>query len=261
MLYIAYLDEFGHIGPYISHDDPRHKTHPVFGLGGFVLPYCRVRAFSTYFFQLKNNLLAFELNKSGTHPAKWEKKGSALYTIKNIEKYRELRKATFRLLKRIESLGGFAIYVGIEKRKTVDQHAPKQVYRSVLREVIKRINQECEQQAGGARFLLILDQQEENVMRGEIVETAAIEMFGSNARSCLIEPPMQVESHLYQTVQCADWLCGIFGRLTFFESDPKAKPDHEIVKKYFGNRIQQIARRSSIRRLTWQATTSADNAP
>lgn len=38
MLYIAYLNEFGrHIGPYISHDDPRHNTHPLFGLGGLVL--------------------------------------------------------------------------------------------------------------------------------------------------------------------------------------------------------------------------------
>jgi hypothetical protein len=49
MLYIAYLDEFGHIGPYVSHDHPRHKTHPVFGLGGVVLPYYQVRQFTTFF--------------------------------------------------------------------------------------------------------------------------------------------------------------------------------------------------------------------
>ena len=34
LLYIVYLDEFGHIGPFISHDHPTHKTHPIFGLGG-----------------------------------------------------------------------------------------------------------------------------------------------------------------------------------------------------------------------------------
>ena len=39
MLYVAYLDEFGHVGPYIAHHDPRYNTHPVFGLGGIVLPY------------------------------------------------------------------------------------------------------------------------------------------------------------------------------------------------------------------------------
>lgn len=78
MLYIAYLDEFGHIGPYISANDPKHKTHPIFGLGGVVLPYDKVREFSTYFYKLKNNLLKFELQKSNKHPAKWEKKGAQL---------------------------------------------------------------------------------------------------------------------------------------------------------------------------------------
>ncbi len=34
----AYLDEFGHIGPYVGRDDPRYKESPVSGLAGFVLP-------------------------------------------------------------------------------------------------------------------------------------------------------------------------------------------------------------------------------
>ena len=101
MLYFVYLDEFGHIGPYISSDDPKHKTHPAFGLAGLVLPYTEVRSFSTYFFQLKNHLLSPELDLSEDHPAKWEKKGSALYTLKNIQKYPELRTTTFRLINNI----------------------------------------------------------------------------------------------------------------------------------------------------------------
>lgn len=93
MLYIAYLNEFGYVGPYIAHDEPRHKTCSVFGLGGLMLPFPEIRRFSTYFIQLKNRLLKFELERSGDHPAKWEKKSSALYTINNIEKYFELRQA------------------------------------------------------------------------------------------------------------------------------------------------------------------------
>ena len=38
LLYFAYLDEFGHIGPYIARDDPKHNDSPVFGLGGMILP-------------------------------------------------------------------------------------------------------------------------------------------------------------------------------------------------------------------------------
>ena len=246
VLYIAYLDEFGHVGPYLAHDDSHHNAHPAFGLGGLVIPYPEIRSFSTYFFKLKNNLLSFELKRSGTHPAKWEKKGSALYTIKNIEKYPELRQATFRLINQIKKINGFAIYVGVEKRRAIEKHDAKLLYHSVLREAIKRIDQECEHRH--AKFLLILDEQEENVMRSQIVETASIEMFGASSRANLIEPPLQVESHLYQTVQCADWLCGIFGRLAYYECDPKAKPENETAEKYFGDRIRSMATRSSLRR-------------
>jgi hypothetical protein len=244
MLYIAYLDEFGHIGPYISHDHPKHKTHPVFGLGGVVLPYDQVRKFSTFFYQLKNNLLQYEIEKTQTHPAKWEKKGSSLYTYKNVEKYKQLRQATFRLLNQIHKSGGFLFYVGIEKKKDEDTHNSKQIYHSVLAEAIKRLNQECE--TVDASFMLILDQQEENVLRAEIVERASIEMHGKN-RFRLIEPPIQAESHLYQTIQCADWLCGIFGRMTHYQLEPSIRPELQIFDQYFAERVEMIQKRSSIR--------------
>lgn len=48
MLYIAYVDEFGHIGPYISRDHARHNDSPVFGLAGFVLPSSQVRGFGSH---------------------------------------------------------------------------------------------------------------------------------------------------------------------------------------------------------------------
>lgn len=246
MLYIAYLDEFGHIGPFLNHDDPQHNTHPAFGLGGIVIPFSEIRRFSTFFFKLKNSLLEFELTKSGEHPAKWEKKGSSLFTIKNISKYRELRQAAFRLMNRIKAIGGFTIYVGVEKRRDCVRHDSKRLYGTVLKEIIKRIDQECA--ARNARFLLILDEHEENVMRRKIVETASIEMFGPNARTTLIEPPFQVESHLFQTVQCADWLCGILGRLAYFECEPNAKPENETAQRYFGVRLNALSIRSGIRK-------------
>ena len=48
MTYIAYLDEFGHVGPYIDRTHPRHNDSPVFGLAGFVLPLDEVRGFATW---------------------------------------------------------------------------------------------------------------------------------------------------------------------------------------------------------------------
>lgn len=247
MLYLAYIDEFGHLGPFLSATDAKHKTHPVFGLGGFVLPYHHVRSFSTWFFQQKNRLLQFELQKSGEHPAKWEKKGSSLYTVTNVNKYVELRKATFRLLNKIRELKGFTICVGVEKRQDVEKHNSKQLYHYVLRELIKRLDQECQRKRD--RFLIVLDEQEQNIMRKEIVEQASIAMYGQDARSTLIESPMQVESHLYQTVQCADWLCGIYGRISYYECCPDDQPDFQVFERYFGSRIKMTSRRSGLKRL------------
>ena len=247
MLYVAYLDEFGHIGPYLSHGHHKHATHPVFGLGGIVLPFHSVREFSTYFYQLKNGLLKFEIERDGVHPAKWEKKGSSLYTLQNVTKYRELRKATFRYLNKLRSLQGYIIYVGIEKRRTEDRHNSKNLYHTVLRETIKRLDEQCS--AANDQFMLILDQQEENVMRGEIVETASIAMYGNEPRRSLIDPPVQAESHLYQSLQCADWVCGIMGRISHYDAEPDNKKELGIFSKYFRQRIRNIEKRSGIREL------------
>jgi hypothetical protein len=90
MHYLAYLDEFGHIGPFVSRQDPRFKESPVFGLGGMVLPAERVRGFATWFYQLKNTLLAWEIARSGVPAYQWEKKGAALYTTTNVHRYRHI---------------------------------------------------------------------------------------------------------------------------------------------------------------------------
>ena len=42
-MYFAYLDEFGHIGRYISRDHARHNDSPIFGLAGYVIPAAKVR--------------------------------------------------------------------------------------------------------------------------------------------------------------------------------------------------------------------------
>jgi hypothetical protein len=244
MLYAAYLDEFGHVGPYISRYDASHKTSPVFGLGGIVLPYTKIRPFAMWFYKLKINLLKYEIEKSGVHPAQWEKKGSALFTIQNIKKYHELRTATNRILNKIKLEGGFIFYVGLEKKITIKDHNSEKLYRVAVKEAIKRLDQHCARTHDN--LMIILDEQESN-FRHKIVETASLSMFGKDARKTLIEPPIQAESHLYQTLQCADWMCGLIGRLSCHRVRPDEYADYECVETYFGSRISQVALRSGIR--------------
>ena len=159
MIYIAYLDEFGHVGPYVSRTHPRHNDSPVFGFAGFVMPAEEVRGFGTWFYQRKCELLDFEIRRSGKHPATWEKKGASLYRAANLRRYRQLRRTTNRLLGRIERAGGHVFYVGIRKTTQPDEHDANSLYSAMLREAIRRLDTFCAERPGGpARFLLALDE-------------------------------------------------------------------------------------------------------
>lgn len=243
--YIAYLDEFGHIGPFISRSHAKHNTSPVFGLGGFVLPVERVRPFASYFYELKCNLLAFEIERAGIPAFLWEKKGASLYTTENVLRYAQLRRATLRLLNRIEKDKGMVFYVGVQKTHSPEEHDPKALYRAVLREAIKRLDDFC-----GRRedlFMMVLDELQDRRFREEIVAEASCEMFGDARRVRMIEPPIQAESHLFQTLQCADWICGLVGRAGCHLVAPAEYEDLVWVPKYFSERLSRVAPISGIR--------------
>lgn len=246
LTYIVYLDEFGHIGPYISRTDPLHNDSPVFGLAGFALPIDQVRGFGTWFFQRKQELLAFEIDRAGKHPAVWEKKGASLYTVANVTKYAELRRFTFRLFNKIHTLGGFLFHVGGTKPHAPEEHNPNQLYRIVLREAIKRLNQHCEEDCDpNENFILALDEHDQ---RDALITESAIAMYNpTEPRRCLIEPPFQVESHRYQTMQAADWIAGLVGRFGAVWKAPAEYPENEIFRTYFEDRFNQKSVRSGIR--------------
>jgi hypothetical protein len=245
-LHFAYLDEFGHIGPYISADHDRFNTSPVFGLAGLILPVEEVRGFSTWFYQRKCELLAFEISRSGVHPAEWEKKGSALYTTRNIEAYPELRRFTNRFLNKVERCRGRIFYVGMKKTSSPEDHDSQGIYRAVLRESLKRLDQYCSLDCDSvSRMLILMDEHQE---RDAFVKEASRSMFNpENPRRHLVEPPVQVESHRYQTLQAADWICGIVGRLGAYWTDPKGFGEFQWAEELFAQRVARISVRSGIR--------------
>ena len=208
MHYVVYLDEFGHVGPYLSHEHPKHNDHPAFGLGGFALPVKNVREFNTFFYQLKGSLLRWEIDNAianGEKEHAWEKKGAKQYTRQNVVKYRSMRNATTRYLRKIKELQGFVFYVGEEKKRELSSHDPKAKYKYVLIEALKRLQIEFEER--DSTFSLVLD---EHTERAHILQTVAIQMFAKGITR-LVEPPFEADSRLFQSVQCADWICGIVG--------------------------------------------------
>ena len=247
MQYVVYIDEFGHIGPYISRDDPKHNDSPVFGLAGYIIPASQIRSFGTWFFNRKCQLLSWEIEQSGEHPAIWEKKGSALYTVKNMTKYPEIIRTMHRILNKIQKIGGNIVYVGVEKRKIADDNNSDGLYTGLLNELIKRLNNFCaELEDKDARFLLIMDEHE---LREKLLTRVAQQMYNkSDPRPHLIEPPFQAESHRYQTIQAADWIAALIGRIGAYDASPDEYAENKIFKDNFQIKLNVVSTRSSIRR-------------
>ena len=177
----------------------------------------------------------------------WEKKGASLYTVTNVTRYRQLRMFTNRLMNKIVSVGGFVFYVGIEKSAAPDAHNPNRLYARVFVEAIKRVNGFCGEDCDPPEyFLLMLDEHDQ---RSALLEEAARSMYAKHERRRhLIEPPFHLESHRYQTLQAADWIAGLVGRLGAIWTDPMGWPENEVFRRYFEHRLTRSSHRSGIRR-------------
>lgn len=248
MLYFAYIDEFGHIGPYVSREHPHYKTSPIFGLGGVLLPASDVRAFGEFFLAHKEWLLGEEMRAHDIKdPFTWEKKGSALYTSKNDERYRrQLTRGTNRLLNRLRDHGGRTVYVGSRKPLSV---SVEELNRPAIREMSKRLYRDALEAllrhldhfgaAEKAEVLVVMDEHHE---RDIVLDQAARMMYSEPERlRHLLEPPYQVESHRYQTVQCADWVCGLVGRFGAYRAAPDEFGDFQWAEDAFAPRVDALA--------------------
>jgi hypothetical protein len=240
-MFFSFFDEFGHIGPFIKRSDRRYNQSPVFGLAGFIIPHEHVRHLGTWFYKQKEALLGPEIKRDNAHPATWEKKGSDLFTTQNIKKYPEIRRMAFRILNKINKLDGRVIYYGREKYLKPAKSNATGLYTTVLSHTIRNTDRYCEHEK--QFFLMVLDMHDSRI---RLLETAAKTMYGQHGAGNLIEPPFQVESHIYQTIQIADWIAAIIGRLMAYRVSPEEYKDWEWSERYFGKRLDTIATHSSL---------------
>lgn len=216
---IAYLDEFGHIGPYISSAHPKHKTHPVFGYAGFVLPVDAVRPFGGFFEFTKENLLGWEIERAQAHPRRWEKKGSSLLTTRNQTKYAgEINSSLTRLARRLKEDGGRPVYFGQMKPKGgPDEVQETAADRSghMLINAVRQLATYADQR--DERIMIFLDAVDD-APRLEAVQRLGGYIYKATepALRRVVEVPMQLESKHYGNVQFADWIAAIVTRATDF---------------------------------------------
>ena len=93
--------------------------------------------------------------------------------------------------------------------------------------------------------------------RKEMVKTSAIEMFASKRKS-LVEPLFHAESDLYQTLQFADWISAVVGKIYSYNARPHEFSENKPFKDYFGDRIKRASLSSGVRMQKIQNTAMAE---
>ncbi|MFN3688715.1 DUF3800 domain-containing protein [Salinarimonas sp.] len=241
----AYLDEFGHIGPWYGADHPKHNTSPVFGVAGILLPEQAVRGFSGHFLNRKTDLLDFEIRRADKQPYEWEKKGANLFTARSILKYPNIRSTAFRIINHVEACGGRIFYYGREKWSQTEDVNPNGLYKTIFANSIRRIDRFCNRI--NQNFVVVIDQ---HAARPILLRSATQTMFGNAPAMRLASPPFEVESHLNQNIQAADWIAAIVGRIWSFRFAPQDFAHLQPYETYFWSRLHRLTVQSTVERAT-----------
>lgn len=235
-MYFVFLDEFGHIGPFVGRGDAKHNTSPLFGVGGVILPEQSVRNFSAAFLQMKSAFFSEEIDKSGKIPQIWERKGTDIFRPRPLEKYNERRRLGFRLFNQIRDFNGGIFYHGREKTIGRLDGNSTGLYTTIFGYTIRQLNLYFSHRR--ENFIIVLDQ---HSSRRELLECASKTMYGRSAAKKMLCPPFEVESHVNQPIQAADWIAAILGRLWAYELLPAQYADHEKTYGYYWDRLHELA--------------------
>jgi hypothetical protein len=224
---LAYLDEIGETGAFVSRDDRRYNTSPAFGYAGFVIDANKARSFGHIFYEEKRALYRNEL-AAAAHPSRWERKGSDIFRTKTHEDLPHQIRVVNGLVQQCLQLGGRLFYYVDEKPIGTPHQTrlerPEQVEReaAAMRETLNRVARHA--QRCKSNVMVMLDQVTEKT-RAERLPVMYGHVFGRAAdfpeMRRIIEPPMHVDSALSSNIQFADWIAaGITRALDYQLLDP-----------------------------------------
>lgn len=216
---IAYLDEFGHVGPYISDGHPRFGQHPIFGYAGFIVPAQAARSIGAEFKRAKTQLFSTDIARSSS-PAQWERKGAEYFSTGSIQSRPEQVRVFNSLLSSLRTKGGRLFFYGDEKRRGTIKETGRDsgdVTRSALRETVNRICTYAESQRDDV--MILMDQITEK-SRVELVSSMYAHIYGRSRTEMqrVVEAPLHIDSKLNSGVQFADWICGLLSRASHYHT-------------------------------------------
>ena len=236
---LAFIDELGHPGHYISKSDPKHNSSPLSGYGGFVIPADRIRALVTEVIQVKARYLrdvsfANATMRGGRPMTKEEAiKAAIQHEIKANEVFGPeafepttpplVRKRIGRLAaKTLELLvqhGGRPVYFAKEKKSTTpEDHKATALENMCLRRLFKIINSDAHK--SDTTSVIVLDHHVDHKKKTALI---AYSMASGGYLKRCAEPPFIAYSELSHSIQISDWICGLVNKIFIHTSSKNAE--------------------------------------
>lgn len=216
---LAYVDEIGETGAFVSRDDPRYNTSPAFGYAGFVIPEEEARAFGSRFTQEKRTRFRAQI-ESSKNPGQFEVKGSDFFRGNVPNRHPENLRIFTSLVGDLVQRGGKLFYYADEKplgtpRQTglIREEERKKLELAAMAETLNRIARHAD--STGSNVLVTIDSVNEKTRATQVAQMyqhifSRSSFFPEMRR--LIEPPMHLDSKLSSNIQFADWIAGYLTR-------------------------------------------------
>lgn len=225
---IAYIDEVGEAGAYVSKTHKRYNTSPAFGYAGFILPADSVRDFSRHVADVKKEIHAY-LHGDASHAdynPQWERKGSEAFSkgAWRRDRQREVR-AIRSLLPTLNSMQGRVFYFLREKPvgtpgqvwpKLTDAERKEKYEQRTLDCLRESINRLCRYAEHEGDNLMIFQDMINEAQRFHQVSRSYAHIYSRVSNhpemSRVIEAPAYIDSRLSTNIQFADWVAGMVAR-------------------------------------------------
>lgn len=218
---LAYIDEIGETGAFVSRSDPRYNTSPAFGYAGFVIPAEKARPFGGVFTAEKRRLFKTDIAASA-NPGQWERKGSDIFRPDTNVRFPQQLRVFNSLVGKLRSMGGQLFYLAEEKplgtpRQTQLDTVKRET--SAMQEALNRLAKHAEFHQ--KNIMVMIDQINENQRSARLPNMYA-HILGRAAdfpeMKRIIEPPMHVDSVLSANIQFADWIAACVTRAIEYQT-------------------------------------------
>lgn len=212
---LAYIDEIGETGAFVSREHKRFNTSPAFGYGGFIIPAENARIFSRHIHEHKRTRFKQELDRS-QNPNHWEVKGSDLFRHNTPKVAPGNFRIFHSLVQYLRHLDGKLFYYANEKPIGTPKQIPfdkTERQNAAMKETLNRIARHAHNSNREAMIIFDAVNEKERV---DHVSRAYSHIYSravsNNEMEAIIEPPMHVDSKLSTNIQFADWVAAFTSR-------------------------------------------------